>query len=474
MPQTQSTNGPSLGIRLERGQPNFTLPDTVTGHVYSSTRVVTSKAIVTIALVGRSKSRMVVRHGSWGRTYRGRFALVDESEHTHKLFEAPLHIPVNGEEKMWPFAITLPTHFDATKTASGTPQDESYLSLTPGEPATHTLPSSFAVQKWGYGEGMECFVEYFLRAELTTINRGSTVTERATQLLAITTLYHGPRRGDARWLAFQYPHSLMRNETLIGYDPVSEPNSSGQRTDSHQSRLDFAIIVKIPALLQLSQSSPISLLLLAVPMSPLSSDSALLTSKEISLTEISVALVASTSIKCRGRRRARDANTETRFRLWNKEIPHDLVPIIIPWREQLNSTNENSHNANATSTSHGTSQALDAGIRLGLRNSDDGIFESFSTHNIQHSHRLEWKITIAIAGQTFSLSGGETVKLVAPNSEDMPVEYETLQNELMMERSQSIDAEAVPPEYTHEQPLPPRAPRQTGGAFGLSRLWDGV
>lgn len=374
---------------------------------------------------------MVVRHGSWGRTYRGRFALVDESEHTHTLFEAPLHIPVDGEEKIWPFAVTLPTHFDAIKAASGTPQDESYLSLTSGEPATYTLPPSFAVQNWGYGEGMGCFVEYFLRAELTTINRGSTDTKRVTQLLAITTLYHGPRRGTAWWRTSQHPYSLKRNEVLPEHNPMPVSTLSGPRIKSDQPKLDFVIVVKIPALLQLSQPDPISLLLLAVPMSPPFSDGALLTSQEISLTGISVGLVASTSIKCRGRRKARHASIETRFKPWNKGTNQDPVPIIIPWVEHWKSTSETAHNASGTSTSHDTSQALDAGIRLGLRLSDEGILESFSTHNIQHSHRLEWKITLKIAGQTLSLSGAEPLKVVAPSSYDMPVEYETLQNELM-------------------------------------------
>lgn len=453
MPQTKSTNGPSLGIRLEREQPSFTLPDTVTGYVYYNTRIVSPKALVTIALVGRSKSKMVVRHGSWGRTYRGRFALIDESEHTHKLFEGPLHNPTDGEEKMWPFAITIPTDFDAIRAASGTPQDESYISLTTEESATHTLPPSFVLQNWGYGEGMECFVEYLLRAELTTINRGSTETKQATQLLAITTLYHGSRRRDASWRASQHPCSLMRNEALTNH-----------------SELGFVVIVKFPEVLQLSQPDPMSLLLLAVPKSHVSSDIALLTSQAILLTEISVRLIASTSIKCQGRRKARQDTTETRSKPWNKNVDED--PIIIPWAEDRNSAVGGISHDNANLTS--TSQALDVGVRLGLRIPDEGIYESFSTHNIQHSHRLEWKITLKVTGQTLPLSGTEPVELLPPGSDDVPIEYEILQNELITERTQSADPGTLPPEYAHEQPLPPRTSRQTPGAFGLSRLWEGL
>lgn len=474
MPQTKSTNGPSLGIRLEREQPSFTLPDTVTGYVYYNTRIVTPKALVTLALVGRSKSKIVVRHGSWGRTYRGRFALIDESKDTHKLFEGPLHNPIDGEEKMWPFAITIPTHFDAIRAASGTPQDESYISLTSEESVTHTLPPSFVLQNWGYGEGMECFVEYFLRAELTTINRGSTATKQATQLLAITTLYHGSRRRDTSWRASQHPCSLMRNEALTEHNLMPVSNTPGQGTGSNPSELGFVVIVKIPEVLQLSQPDPVSLLLLAVPKSHVSSDTALLTSQAILLTEISVRLVASTSIKCQGRRKVRQDTTETRSKPWNKNMDEDLVPIIIPWAVYCNSSVESTAHAHANSTSHDTSRALDVGILLGLQISDEGIYESFSTHNIQHNHRLEWKITFKTAGQTLSLSGTEPVELVPPSRDNMPVEYETLQNELMTERTQSADPGTLPPEYAHEQPLPPRASRQTPGAFGLSRLWEGL
>lgn len=477
MPQTKSTHAPSLGIRLEREQPNFTLPDTVTGYVYCNTRVVSPEAIVTIALVGRSKSKMVVRHGSWGRTYRGRFALINESEHTHKLFEGPLHNPVDGEEKQWPFAVTMPTHFDAIKTAPGTPQDESYISLTSEESAIHTLPPSFVLQNWGYGEGMECFVEYFLRAELATTNRGSTETKQATQLLAITTLYHGPRRRNASWRSSQHPCSLMRDEistvsTEHNLMPISD--TSGQSPRSNQSKMGFEIIVTTPEVLQLSQPDPMSLFLLAVPMSHFPLDNALLTSQPILLTEISVKLVASTGVKCQGRRKARQDNAETKSKPWRKEVDQDTVPIIIPWREHLDSTGESVPDTSANPTSHDTFQALDVGIRLGLRLSDEGMYESFSTHNIQHSHRLEWKITLTLARQSLSLSGAEPVELVAPSRDDMPIEYETLQNELMTERTESADSGALPPEYAHERPSPPTVYRQQAGAFGLSRLWEGV
>lgn len=476
MPPTKSTNGPPLGIRLDREEPNFTLRDTITGHVYCNTHLVTSSAIVTITLVGRSKSKMVVRHGSWGRTYRGRFALVDESEHTRKLFEAPLHIPVDGDGKRWPFAITLPTHFDATKTAPGTPQDESYLTPASNQSATYRLPPSFLLQNWGYGEGMECFVEYFLRAELTTVSRGSTDTKQATQPLMITTLHHGPRQRIAQWRASQHPHNLQRSEAVTEHEPTRASNSSTmkQRPKGDQSSLGFTISVRTPALLQLGQSIPISLLLLAEPTSTLLSDNVLLTSRDILLIEISVSLVASTSIKCRGRRGARHANTETKHKLLNKKLDQGLAPIIIPWMDSSNSSESSADSAD-TSTRHSASQAIDAGVCLGLQLPDEeGVYESFTTHNIQHSHRLDWKMTVTIAGQTSLLSGADSVEIIPPSSDDVPVDYETSQNETLLERerTRSTDAGAVPPEYTSEQPLPPRAP--PSGVFGLSRLWEGV
>lgn len=478
MPRTKSTNGPPLGVRLDREEPNFTLRDTITGHVYCDTHLVTSSAVVTITLVGRSKSKMVVRHGSWGRTYRGRFGLIDESAHTRKLFEAPLHIPVDGDLKTWPFAITLPTQFDAIKTAPGTPQDESYLTPASDESAMYRLPPSFLLQNWGYGEGMECFVEYFLRAELTTVNRGSTDTKQATQPLTITTLHHGPRQGNARWRASQHPHNLKRSELATEHESTqaSNPSTMEHIPKEDHSSLGFLISVKIPALLQLGQSFPISLQLLAEPTSTLLSDNVLLTSRDVLLTEVSVSLVASTSIKCRARRGARHANTETKHKLLNKKLDQDLTSIIIiPWADDSNLSNNSAHSANDTSTRHCASQALDAGTRLDLRLPDEGgIYESFTTHNIQHNHRLEWKITVTISDQTFLLSGADSVEIIAPSSDDVPIDYEMSQNETILERerTRSIDAGAVPPEYTSEQPLPPRAP--PSGVFGLSRLWEGL
>lgn len=473
MPQTENINGPQLGIHLHRDQPNFTLPDTVTGHVFRSTHLVTSNAVITITLVGGSKSRMVVRHGSWGRTYRGRFALVNESEHTQKLLEAPLHIPEDGEGSTWPFAISLPTHFDAVKTAAGTTQDDCYLALGPDAPRTYRLPPSFDEQKWGYGEGMGCFVEYFLRAELVTTSRGSTNTTEATQPLTITTLNHDSPRRNVRWATSQHADSRKRSEVVT--DPSAVQASSSTENEKRLSpSLDFAIVIQTPAVLQLDQSDPISLLLLAEPRTSLDSDMALLLSQEILVTEIVVDLVASTSIKCHGRRGSRNANTESKFSLSKKESCQNIAALKIPWSKNSNSRKDSSHDTHDTPSSYDSSQMLDADVRLGLRLPTEGVSETFTTHNIRHTYRLEWKVTIQIANRTSSFSGAAPVEVVAPSSDNVPVEYEHLEDEDMVERSRSVDAEGMPPEYSSEQPLPPRPPRNPGGAYGLSRLWEGM
>ena len=478
MPATVRKISPELGIKLEREQPAYTLPDTVVGHVFRRTPLVASKAVLTIALVGRSKSRMVVRHGSWGRIYRGRFPLLNEEDHKQTLLEAPIHIPVDAEEKMWPFAITLPTQYDAVRTASGTSPSESFLSLGSGERAMYRLPPSFLAQKWGFGEGMGCFVEYFLRAELTTTSRNSTQTVEAIQPLVITTLHRNSRSFSQQRSAVRHEHVLQ--DAGILPEPQIDSSSTTDQTPAaaDPSSLGFDIVIQTPKYLELDQSDPISVFLRAEPKPPGTSMVDLLTSHEIVVEQMLLDLVASTSIKCHGRPSAREASIDTKFVLSAKDTCQDATPLLVPWISNDQSAETASAGNHAARAGDGQNAGVNAGRHLRVQLPDEGVYESFRTHNICEAHRLEWTVTVNIAGQRFISSGAEGVEIVAPSRDNEPVDYATLETE-SLERRQSTVSQVMSPVYGRresEHALPPR-PRKhdkKGGSFGLARLWEGL
>lgn len=478
MPEATKKIGPELGIKLEREQPAYTLPDTVVGHVFRKSPLVASKAVLTVAVVGRSKSRMVVRHGSWGRIYRGRFPLLNEEDNKQTLLQGPIHIPMDaGEEQKWPFAVTLPAQFDAGRAASGANQDESFLTIGARGSAMSSLPPSFLAEKWGFGEGMGCFVEYFLKAELTTTGRGSTQVVEAIQPLVITTLHRTTRAAIGRWKESRSEHTWDDSGASAELN-LEQSNSASQRRPTSAAKppgLGFDIVVHSPKTLELDQAEPISLLLRAEPEATASSR---MGAKDIIVKEILLNLVASTSIKCHGRRGARHAHIDTTFNVSTKDTCSSGTTLRIPWSGsdiQAVLGPESQHTAPMSSSQTG---AMNAGRHFQLRLPDEGIYESFRTHNICQEYRLEWNITVEIAGQSFVSSGAESVEIIAPSRENAPIDYDDLGDEAL-QRRQSTVSSVTPPVYGRsglEQPLPPR-PRKhdrKGGSLGLARLWEGL
>lgn len=483
MPETARKISPELGIKLEREQPAYTLPDTVVGHVFRKTPLVASKATLTIAVVGRSKSRMVVRHGSWGRIYRGRFTLLDEEDNKQTLLQAPVHIPADAaDEKRWPFAVTLPTQFDASRAALGASQEESFLTIGSRGSAMSSLPPSFLSEKWGFGEGMGCFVEYFLKAELTVTSRGSSQVHEAIQPLMITTLHHYTRPTIDRWNESRHEHCWYDTGSVVQPDGEQGPGSTLPRQDqtAESSSLSFTIVVQTPKILELDQSSPVPLLLMAQATPMHSSGVSRLTSHTVAVTKMLLDLVASTSIKCHGRRSARDASIDTKFKISTRDTCSNAATLNIPWSNNSSAEHANEGN-DAMPTSSGPSsgaRAINAGRYFGLRIPDEGVYESFTTHNIHQQHRLEWKITVEIASQSFTFSGAADVEIIAPSRDNEPIDYATLETE-SLERRQSTVSQVMPPVYgrsASEQALPPRPRRhdKKGGSFGLARLWEGL
>src|SRR6478609_2838378 len=112
MPQTPIKKGPELTIHLDRPDSTYIPGEVITGQITRKTHIVTSSATVSISLHARSKSRMVARRGHLTSTYRGRFDLLQSTEHSKTIFEGPLHVAENDAEQSWKFSISLPSRVD--------------------------------------------------------------------------------------------------------------------------------------------------------------------------------------------------------------------------------------------------------------------------------------------------------------------------------------------------------------------------
>jgi hypothetical protein len=167
MPRTVSKGTPFLEILLDEGRSTYQAGDTITGRVVRNAPVVSARAWLTIQVHGRSKSKKTVSRGKAGTSiYRGRFNFFAPGQNRQQLFDDPIHIPPNGALKEWPFAVTVPSELDPSTVATGNEQKYSYLPLGPQDVVTHSMPPVFYASGIWMATTYQCYVEYFLEAEL--------------------------------------------------------------------------------------------------------------------------------------------------------------------------------------------------------------------------------------------------------------------------------------------------------------------
>ncbi|KAF5000105.1 hypothetical protein FDECE_11291 [Fusarium decemcellulare] len=467
MPQTATKNGPKLGIRLDRADQTYIPGETLTGHVYRKDHIVTSKATLHISLHARSKSRMVANRGHLTSTYRGRFDLIKSAHHTQTIFQGPLHITVDGREQNWRFAVKLPTHVDLSALGSGAAQNQSYVSLDAVDVLNHRLPPTFLAVDYQYLSGMSAFVEYFLRAELKDLSRGSTSATEALLPFKLLYLNSEPLDAGPPFHTSRYTRSILSRSLITeatNTDTVQQSEDlSGCPTVPN---LVFEIQVQSPTVLMINSPNPVPFSVLAIPDLTKSRNGVQYSSHEVRITHLSIKIVAKTEIKCSARKTTHQAESQEQIDLSAEDAYRRFGnALIIPWEGQA--AEVQASQGNACVPAGVSSGPLNVGEKIGLRlGRNENLYATFQTYNIQHTHKLKWKMTIRVAEKSFELSGEDTVRLITspelerstdwvrPPSEDRLPSFSEYQEELVeldvARTSQGSDA---------------------GGVGGLSRLW---
>lgn len=455
MPQSTVKNGPQLGIRLDRTDQTYIPGETIVGHIFRQSHIVASNATLRISLHARSKSRMVARHGHITSTYRGRFDLVKSADYTQTIFQGPLHITADGGEQVWPFSLKLPTHIDLSALDSGVTQDQSYLSLSVADALTHRPPPTFFAENYEYMSGMSAFVEYVLEAELKTSSRGSSSDANATLPFKMLYLNSEPNNAGQSFQISHHTHAISSSSLLVGQEAAGATSQIGDSPElPTEPSLVFNIQVQAPTVLQIDSPDAVPFSVLAVPDLAKTSGNVQYNTQEIWITQINMSVVARTEVKCPARKATHQADIETQINLHAEDayLQHGST-LIIPWK--------------APATQGQTSQeavpvsGLNVGEKIGLRlGRSEDLCATFQTYNIQHTHRLRWKMTVQVAGKTFELSGEDAVTIMS--SPDIERSTEWIQP----------PSEDRLPSFTENQPqISGRTRKGLGGVGGLSRLW---
>ncbi|KAK3401531.1 hypothetical protein B0T20DRAFT_401927 [Sordaria brevicollis] len=281
---------PDLAIELDVPNREYSPGETITGRVLRSSHVVTSEALVTIKLYGRTKVRVDYTtnsgNGSQHHTIRTRFDLLGSGPAFYNtIFKGPIHIPPDGSGRTesWPFQFSLPhTIPDPAGIREGAhgKQKHCFLPIDPPEQITsHPLPFTMYSKVGTFWQnGIEGYVEYVLQAEFfeqhtSRFSSSPSAKKTATAVLPVTLRPPPiPPLLPHEW----YPNRFVKREgvrtqlLLPAFAASGEELSFKQKTlklfhSSKVPKYSFDVLVFSPGAIQLGSVDPVPFKVAAVP-----------------------------------------------------------------------------------------------------------------------------------------------------------------------------------------------------------------
>ncbi|KAK0384416.1 hypothetical protein NLU13_8503 [Sarocladium strictum] len=421
MPRSTVQASPQLEIQLEDDRFAWTGGDAIIGRVSRCAPVVSHQATISVTLLGRAKSKMTVSRGQAGTSiYRGRFNFFPPEQSKVELLNGPIHIPETGDIHCWPFSLKVPSQLDPATVSDRNQQKFSFLPLGDNEIRAQTMPPSFYTRGVWFNTTYEAYIEYFLQAELTTQSGGSIKTEIAT--LPINVLARSTPRQALEPYPMRFASLCHLNSYRLLPGAENASLSLQQRTQhlfrsSKVPQYSFTLQVDCPRLLQIGNPAPVPFKILAIREPSHTTDVLQDRNLELAITSIQLEVRSTTEILCRGTITSHNVKgTRKVCLLGDTAIADHGVPILVPSSDK--------------------SEAIDVGKALGLTLEHVGpdlrvetssklthaLFPTFNTYNIQHHHKLIWKLGIGSAGETTKISSEVDLTLLSllPTSDAPP------------------------------------------------------
>lgn len=448
MPRSTVQASPELEIQLEDSRPAWTGGDVITGRVSRCAPVVSHQATINVTLVGRAKSKMTVSRGQAGTSiYRGRFNFFPPEETKTQLLSGPIHIPETGDMHSWPFSVKVPSQLDPATVANKSQQKFSYLPLGSSEISAQAMPPSFFTKGLWFNITYEAYNEYFLLAELTTQSGGSVKTEIAT--LPINVLAGSTPGPIAEFHSQRFaPLCHLSSHRLV---PGAENSSLSlqQRTQhlfrsSKVPQYSFTLQVDCPRMLQIGNSTPIPFKLLAIREPSHTTDVLQDHDLELNLASIQLEVRSTTEILCRGTITSHSVKGNRKTRLVDDTpITERKSPIVVPSSAKAEPLDIGKA-LNLTLANWGPDLRAESSSKLA-----HSLFPTFTTYNIQHRHKLMWKVEIGSAGTTTKITDEVDLTLLPllltsdapPYTPYTPLEELTYKDTSMQD---TLEDEAIP------------------------------
>lgn len=454
MPSAAYKAGPELKIELDNvGGPQQPCHpgDVITGRITRSLPGVSPRTTISLRLLGRAKTKIVVtrQSGAQGASrsvYRNRYNFFGTTQTRQFVHDGPLHIaPGGGEPHVWPFALDVPLHPlpAAIKSEGGTP-DTSFLSLQPEDIVSAPLPGSFFFSGQHGNTRFETYVEYHLEAELLDSgSHGKTVTAvMPIQMLARPTMPYPLADFDMQRRVIQGQISTYHLVPGMGNAELSLKQKAKQFMGSRKVPMfGYSVQVEWPAVIQLGNPTPIPFTMRVVPDRKRTSEIIHDVAQTVVLNSLEMVLKSHTLTV---------APTTFAKKHADDTVKHSISLPVVALGKAINPQAENDPMAGEGAESSaaaaqrtpfgvvlpsrwevGEESALDIGTAIEFRlfathatalgkpiartTSAFRVYPAFTTYCIRHTAVLKWKAEIEIAGHTEKFEAQQAVTIVGPS-----------------------------------------------------------
>lgn len=410
MPQTRVSGSPAFKFDLA-APPNwdFAPGDTIIGNLVRHIPIVTPEAVVSISLVGRAKSKIVKSNGQSRQVYRDDWRLLNTRSTV--IFKGPLHLAEGSDEPLsWDFAVPIPTT-QSESCRAGHKSNTSFISLNRDHPNLHILPGTFSSAHRGFGHTTNCFVEYFLKAQLRyTSNGGSKSLEAVLPIQLRHTVQPTNRRHMLRTVT--HLQKVQSQRLLPGMESAELSFKQHAQKFFHSSKVPefyYELRFTVPEVIQLNDPVPIPIQLEAVPL----------------LDRTSVSL--------------KDAPQKIRvdwIQMTVKEHTHVSAPLTL-WNRAYHNDYSESRNLSLQAAFNSLESPLDIDTGKGNEPIHIGnmfqlvlrpnglvsgerylahtsrISPDFITYNINHTHGQKWKVSLTVAGENHVHEFSNPLRIIA-------------------------------------------------------------
>ncbi|CRL18784.1 unnamed protein product [Penicillium camemberti] len=372
---------------------SFTPGDTIIGNLVRRAHIVTSEATVTLTLSSRIHTHL---------TPGGKEKQVSDNWHIlypreEVIFRGPLHLPEGSNESLsWPFSLQIPTK-PVDMLGKKFAQAGSFLALDRDQTIHHPLPGTFSTLGSDSSLASGCFIEYYLSAKLK-YNFGSPQVCSATWKVDIRHPVVVVEKSQLERVTRLSIEGQVQSQRLLPAtsDAKLSLKQKAQKVfgSSKVPKFYYQVDLTSPRILKLGDAHNLPLVLHIAPLDDKTSDSLKGTTQEARINWIKLSLVCYTDIIVTGCHPVHKDRHRFSLNLHLEKVFDSLEsPLTLPLGHQNVSINIGDmfqlvlHSTGLTSSD--------------LRLHDlTPIYPDFVTYNIKHTHAIDWKISITIAGET--------------------------------------------------------------------------